>query len=96
MTPTESVLTDQEVIGLIEQLAGDDFCEDLDCVAAFHADELSEREKVCHDKISRIYRISHSHRRDAICHGIHEAWRAEARAALGSGDPTPAPDAPTP
>lgn len=68
---------DQRVIHAISRLTGDDFCEELDIRAAFHSEELTERERVCHAKLSAIYQLAHSHDRSASCYRVHDNWRAE-------------------
>lgn len=61
----------------IEKITGDDFCEELDMLIAFHPEELTSREKTMADKLSKIYRLAHSHDTEASCYDIHAAWRLE-------------------
>lgn len=62
----------------IERIVADDFCEDLDCMVAFHPDDLTEREKVCYEKLSAVYRLVHSLNAAHSCHHVHKPWRKEA------------------
>ena len=73
-------------ITAISRITGDDFCEDLDCMSAFHPETMSELEKSCHEKLSLIYRIAHSHNTSASCYDKHENWRKLATEVLKGGE----------
>jgi hypothetical protein len=77
----------------IENISGDDFCEELDCDNAL-VRKLRGRIAIAHRKLSMIYRISHSWDVEATCFSVHENWRKEARAmaehAPASADENPA------
>ena len=74
--PAPAPVTPQDLLQLIESIVGDDFCEDLDCRAAFHGEKLSATEKTAHGKLSMIYRIVHSHITEHTCYSVHDDWRA--------------------
>lgn len=82
---------DQMALSAIEHTVGDDFCEDLDCIAAFHPETMSDREKSCHDKLSLVYKIAHSHRTGSICYDKHDDWRKLAREVLAAQPVTKEP-----
>jgi hypothetical protein len=67
------------LLHVIESIVGDDFCEDLDCMCAFHPEEMTQREKDCQTKLSLIYRVVHSLNQMHSCHGVHNNWRKEFR-----------------
>lgn len=69
---------DAQIIHLVDRTVGDDFCEDLD----MRAEDLTGDAKVMHRKLSFLYRIAHSARRDAVCYGRHDDWRKEADDAI--------------
>jgi hypothetical protein len=71
-------MTDQEVILLIDHIAGDDFCNDAELRLAFHPEELTDMERACIRKLLDIYTIAHSHDKSNSCYGVHVAWRSEA------------------
>src|SRR3990167_9165465 len=76
---------DNAIIREISLLTGDDFCEDLDIRVAFDKKQsFTATELACHEKLSRIYRIAHSHDRAASCYHVHENWRKEVRAAIAA------------
>ncbi len=75
VTREAGMKTDQEVLALIDEITGDDFCFDLDCLAAFNPERLSQKEKGCHEKLSLIYKLAHSFNRSTICHHVHDDWR---------------------
>lgn len=76
------LISREDILMLIERIVGDDFCQDLDAIAGLHPEELSEREKVCQEKLGALYRIAHSNRKEATCHSVHDIWRTEAKALL--------------
>lgn len=76
--------TDQDVLKIISQITGDDFCEELDMTAAFHPEKLTPLEKQAHEKLSRIYMLAHSHDKSASCYRVHGEWRK-----LAIEDPPP-------
>lgn len=87
----QSALSDQEVLDLIQHIAGDDFCEDLDMRAGSITDPML---KTAHEKLSAIYRYSHAFVKANRCHGVHNDWREEARTAANHIlDGTPSPEA---
>ncbi len=67
---------DQKVIHAINLITGDDFCEVLDCEAAFRPEKLTATEKTAHEKLSLIYRLAHSHDKSCVCYERHKDWRA--------------------
>ena len=69
----ENERADQAVLWAIEQLCGDDFCEILDMRAA--SEPLTGDLKIAHEKLSAIYKLSHSHVRSHSCHHAREDWR---------------------
>jgi hypothetical protein len=75
------------VLNVIERIVADDFCEDLNCEAAFHPTELSQRERTANAKLSMIYRIVHSLNPSHSCYYVHKNWRAEFRKILAAEEP---------
>lgn len=73
------MLTDQQVLELIERIVSEDFCEELGMDHANSPDCLTPRERVCEEKFGAIYRLAHSHRASAECNDVHENWRKEAQ-----------------
>ena len=76
----ENERADQAVLWAIEQLCGDDFCEILEMRDA--SEPLTGDLKIAHEKLSAIYKLSHSHVRSHSCHHAshschhaHEDWR---------------------
>lgn len=65
-----------DVLDVINRLAGDDFCEVLDCEAAFSPDELTDKEKICHEKLSEIYKLAHAFSDRHTCYHVHAGWRS--------------------
>jgi hypothetical protein len=63
----------EQPLRVIESVSGDEFMEDLGL-----STDLTEREKKAYEKLSLIYRVSHSHL-PTTCHSAHEDWREEAR-----------------
>lgn len=68
----------------IERIVGDDFCEDINCLLAFHPERVSDREKVSIEKLAAIYRIAHSNDPSHSCHHVHRGWRGETEAMLNA------------
>lgn len=69
--------TDQHVIAAIEALVADDFCEELAMQVAFHPERLTSVELTASEKLSAVYRLSHSFNRQHACYRVHDDWRAE-------------------
>jgi hypothetical protein len=72
-------VNDRELIETIERICGDDFCEDMEM--RFAADENGDLPgdlKTAIEKLSLIYRMTHSAGRDHTCFRVHEDWRKEA------------------
>ena len=69
-----------EVLDAIESIVGDDACEEWDCIAAFHANKLTDREKQLQEKLSVVYRLAHGSNRGNSCYHVHENWREEVKA----------------
>lgn len=67
-------LNDRELLRVIEGIVADDFCENLD----MRHEELTGDLKIAKEKLSLIYRMAHSHDRDARCFPVHGKWREEA------------------
>ncbi len=63
------------VLEAIEQIAGDDFCEDLEMEAA--RGELDDRDAIAQAqaKLSSIYEIAHAFNDSHSCYREHEDWR---------------------
>lgn len=61
---------DQVALEAIDHVTSDDFCEDLEM-----RDDLDGYLKIAHEKLSLIYRISHSQCRGHSCCGVHDSWR---------------------
>jgi len=74
----------RKLLVLIERSVGDDFCEDLECRVAFHAEKMTETEKTAHGKLSWIYRIVHSHIDSHSCYHVHDDWRKETAEVLAA------------
>lgn len=84
--PAEEMLSDQQVIELISNITGDEFCEDLNMTLTFmeeHDIKFSHNQlmnllKEAHGKLSDIYVIAHSHNRQSSCYKVHDSWRKRA------------------
>ncbi len=61
------------VLGAIEQIAGDDFCEELEMEAA--RGKLNERDAISQKKLSAIYKLAHAFNDSKSCYRQHEDWR---------------------
>ncbi len=79
-------ITDQLALELIDQITGDDFCEDLDCrlhlpsedgPRSWQIDPKSEL-GIAAEKLLQIYTIAHSMVKSNICYGAHDKWRLDA------------------
>lgn len=68
-----------DVLAAIEQICGDDFCEELHCDTR----KLSGRIAVASDKLSIIYRLAHSFNTRHSCYSVHDSWRNELREGEG-------------
>jgi len=66
-------MTDQQALEVIERICGDDFCEEME-MRGLPDSEL----KTAVDKLTMIYKISHSLVRSKVCHHVHDDWRQEA------------------
>lgn len=76
------------VLLAIEEMAGDDFCEDLAMCNASR--KLRGRIATAHEKLSRIYRLAHAFNPQHTCHHVHENWREELKEYQEPGPAAPA------
>ena len=67
-----------ELLEAVESIVADDACEEWDCIEALHPNELTDREKQMHEKLSAVYRLIHGSNPNHICYHVHEDWRKEA------------------
>ncbi len=75
----EENLNDQQVLSVIEFIAGDDFCEEMNMAQADGMDEQWPADlKTAVEKLMMIYRISHGHVQSNSCYRNHDSWRKEA------------------
>ena len=65
----------EEVIDIIEEIVGDEFCEALGMDA--QTGHLSACETVCHGKLSDIYRLAHAWNPRNSCFPVHTDWREQ-------------------
>lgn len=64
-----------KVLTKIEEITSDNFCHDLEFDA--FKNRLNKKEKIMSEKLSKIYRLSHSWNHNNSCYGVHSDWRDE-------------------
>lgn len=69
----------EEVVDRIDELTGDDLCHELECEAYLPGGKLTEREKLCQEKLSAIYRLAHGWNIRNSCFRVHQDWREDRR-----------------
>lgn len=82
-------MTDQEALKVIDQITGDDFCEDLSLTMFSGAPEGETAKELlvtAAQKLSTVYRVAHAFVTSNSCYGSHEAWRKEAEAMAQASD----------
>lgn len=62
-----------ETLALIERIAADDFCSDVECRLLNGKYEGDAKEMA--EKLRQIYCIAHSLNPTHSCYGSHEGWR---------------------
>jgi hypothetical protein len=71
-----------KVIAAIEDVVGDDFCEELSIDLGF--DSITEvRLKEAAEKLGEVYRLSHAFNTAHSCYSAHKSWRKIRRKAQG-------------
>ena len=80
----ERLEANQRALRVIEETVADDYCEDLD----LRHEDLTGDAKILSEKVSKVYRISHSHRNDSVCYAVHDDWRKETELASVTLEPT--------
>ena len=76
--PTEY---DQQALWAIEQICGDDFCEDQEFLNLNREDGEM---KTAIEKLTAIYSLAHSHVKGHSCFHVHEDWRKKAHEGIAS------------
>uniref|UniRef100_A0A6H1ZTK3 Uncharacterized protein n=1 Tax=viral metagenome TaxID=1070528 RepID=A0A6H1ZTK3_9ZZZZ len=66
---------EQKALRVIDWLVSDDLSEDCCMKAAFNHPYTQEEAKAMSDKITRIYKISHSAIPEHSCFYVHIDWR---------------------
>ncbi len=68
-------MDDQELLLIIERIAGDDFFADLEFRMAAKPSKESDDMHIVAEKVSLIYRLAHSAVKKHSCYHVHEDWR---------------------